>query len=334
MPETTAVTRRNYHGYDDKEETQISTAKPRELVRGSDSHIERRQAATQASSDLMDFATSFSSNISPDVSLLNGPARQSLTEIWSAMFALDIADSGMNVSLACAQVQTTEVRYQLLQSDFDPDKVKALLCWIASNGYDFNTTRADIYATLQTAAWGLEVSAGFNTSRSAICDDVGLFQSIGPYLGINTQQWEGIVCSGIPSSTPTPSDSNGATPTGSAASNGVGSGGSPPYGYGNATNFGSAPTAGFGTAGFGNPTAGGTGTPGAVGNSTTWGTPIAYSGTIGNYTQATGSGAASDAPMGQYGTGLLKARLPPSPTASLFYPVGPTTTRHSLYKRY
>lgn len=330
MPETTAITRREYRGFENNAEVQPRTVASNEL----NGYAVKQAVRRSDTAALVDLAATFSNDLSPDIGLLSGPAKDSLTEIWSAMFALNVADSGMNVTLACQQVQTTEVRYQLLESDFDPDKVKALLCWIAVNGYDFNTTREQIFSTLESAAWGLEVASGFSTNRTTICDDLDLFGSIGGYLGINTQQYQDVVCTGIPSKTPTPTPSGyyGVNPTTTFVSSGMTTGWA-------STSWGpNDTTLGFPTSWTPNATIWGSGTAWAPNNSSTWGPPISYTGTITswstNATLPTDTGVASDTALGPWNQTFIRARTPPSPTAKPFYPAVPTTTRHSLFKRY
>lgn len=161
---------------------------------------------------LINLATDFNNDIPPDTRQLPGRAQQLLTSIWSAMFALNVADSGLNATWACAEVQTIEVKYQLKESWLDPDQVKAILCWIADHGYYFNTTRAELYSTLQAAVYALQVAGDFTSNRTAICENLDLFYRVGGYLGINTQGFEEYACRNIPSETPSPSGYYGPTP--------------------------------------------------------------------------------------------------------------------------
>ncbi|EXJ78334.1 hypothetical protein A1O3_09495 [Capronia epimyces CBS 606.96] len=202
----------------------------------------------------------FVADIAPNSQLLSGPAQDSLEEIMSAMFALNVADSGMNVALACQQVQTTEAQVEMVDSGLKPDLVKNLLCWIADHGYAFNTNRQEVYSTLQAALWGLGVAGGYTTNRTEICDNLGLFDTIGDYLGIHVAQYQNLVCNNIPSSTPSiTSFPNSTAITPSVSSN--------------------LTTSGHPTAWTSNVTAWGSGTPWRGGNRTTWGPPISFTGT-------------------------------------------------------
>jgi len=99
-----------------------------------------------------------------------------------------------------------------------------------------------------------------------------------------------------------------------------------------------------------NMTISGTGLPGSNGtdNSSTWGPPISYTGTIGtdwsitintqtNWTEAqpTGIVAGSDTGVGTSNGTLIAARTPRGPNVIPFYPAVTTATpRPGLFKRY
>jgi len=162
--------------------------------------------------DLINLATDFSNDIPPDTRQLPGRAQQLLTSIWSAMFSLNVADAGLDAAWACREVQTIEVMYGLKESWLDPNQCKAILCWIAEHGYYFNTTRAELYSTLQAAVYALQVTGDFTRNRTAICENLDLFYRIGGDLGIDTKGFDQYVCKNIPSESPSPSRYYGPTP--------------------------------------------------------------------------------------------------------------------------
>ncbi|KIW56624.1 hypothetical protein, variant 2 [Exophiala xenobiotica] len=344
MPETTASTRGRPRGYEEIEQPQTKTLKPKELAGHALSQNVRR-SGSGVTGALVELATTMGNDISPDINLLSGPSQESFTEIMSALFALNVADSGMNLTAACQQVQTTEVKYQLLASAFSPDQVKGLLCWIAANGYSFNSTRAQVISTLQAAVYGLEVASGFTNNRAEICNNLDLFNSIAGFLEINAQQYQEIVCTKIPSETPTQPIYYEPTPVIPYATNGMTTWGSPTSWDSNATALatGGPQSATGGPWMSGNssfPMSGNSSFP-AAHNVTTWGPPISYTGSVlvwpANWTQPAGTmgtGVASDTMLGSWNETGLRARTPPSPTAKPFYPAISTPTRHSVFKRY
>ncbi|KAK5208697.1 hypothetical protein LTR96_003452 [Exophiala xenobiotica] len=344
MPETTASTRGRARGYEETEQAQTQTLKPKELAGHALSQNVRRSGSAVTGA-LVDLATTMGNDISPDINLLSGPSQESFTEIMSALFALNVADSGMNLTLACQQVQTSEVRYQLLASAFAPDQVKALLCWIAANGYSFNSTRAQVISTLQAAVYGLEVASGFTNNRTEICNNLDLFYSIAGFLAINAQQYQQIVCTNTSSETSTPPSYGQPTPVVPFGTNGMNTGGPQMPWDSNATAIATGgPQSATGPWMSGNssfPASGNSSFPGAQ-DVTTWGPPISYTGSVlvwpANWTQPTGTmgtgGVASDTAIGLWNETGLRARTPPSPTAKPFYPAISTPTRHSVFKRY
>ncbi|KIW92053.1 uncharacterized protein Z519_07035 [Cladophialophora bantiana CBS 173.52] len=330
IPEGTASTRMHHAAHDNTAAPSPKTASWNEMEDLKKSHINRRSdQATSAA--LADLASSFANALPPDVSLLSGGLRDEFTDIASAMFALSICDSGMDLHAACDQLNTDLVAYQLYQSWYAPNNVKSIVCFCASYGYDFDTSRQQLYASLYAALIGILAAADITTDRGQICDTLSLFNRTGPSLGIDTSQYHTLVCSSIPTPTPTTPLWYGTTPI-------------VPYVTNNMTTWGTP------TSWAPNTTISGTGLPGWNGtnNSTTWGPPVSYTGTIGSdwsvtvntqtnwtETQPTGTGAASDT-VESNGT-FIAARTPPRANAMPFYPATTTTTpapHPGLFKRY
>ncbi|OQV09106.1 hypothetical protein CLAIMM_13274 isoform 1 [Cladophialophora immunda] len=336
IPQGTASTRGNHAAHGDIAATAPQTASWDQMEDLKKSHIHRRSdQATEAA--LADLASSFANALPPDVSLLSGGLRDEFTDIASAMFAISICDSGMDLHAACEQLNTDLVAYQLYQSWYAPNNVKSIVCFCASYGYDFDTTRQQLYASLYAALIGILAAADITTDRGQICDTLSLFNRTGPSLGIDIQQYHDLVCSNIPSPTPT-------TPLWYGPTTII------PYVTNNMTTWSTPTTWGTPTSWAPNTTISGTGSPSwtGVNNRTTWGPPVSYTGTIGsdwsitintqtNWTesQPTGTGAASDTMTAGSNDTLIAARTPRGPNAMPFYPAITTPTPHSgLFKRY
>ncbi|KIX01763.1 uncharacterized protein Z518_09490 [Rhinocladiella mackenziei CBS 650.93] len=74
----------------------------------------------------------------PNAELLSGAAQEQLTAIMSAMFALNVADSSMNATDACAQVQTSKVATYGLEVSSDYSTNHSAICdnWDLFNQVD------------------------------------------------------------------------------------------------------------------------------------------------------------------------------------------------------
>ncbi|KIX98708.1 uncharacterized protein Z520_05169 [Fonsecaea multimorphosa CBS 102226] len=323
IPEGTASTRMHHAA-----SPQTTSWKQMEDLKKA--HLHRRSdQATEAA--IADLASTFANALPPDVSLLSGGLQTEFTDIASAMFALNICDSGIDLNSACEQLNTDAVALQLYQSWYAPNNVKSIVCFCASYGYDFDTTRQQLYASLYAALIGILAAADISTDRGQICDNLSLFNRTGPSLGIDIQQYHDLVCSSIPSPTPTAPPYYGPTSI-------------PPYVTNDVTTWGTP------TSWAPNTTISGTGGPSWTGinNRTTWGPPVSYTGTIGSdwsitintqtnwtETQPTGTGAASDTATAGTNDTLLAVRVPRGPNAVPFYPAVTTSTSHAgLFKRY
>ncbi|OCT54096.1 hypothetical protein CLCR_00178 [Cladophialophora carrionii] len=305
----------------------------------------RSDQATEAS--LANLAMDFASALPPDVALLSGGLRDEFTNIASAMFALSVCDSGLNLTAACAGLGTAQTKLELLQSWYNPDNIQSIVCFCSMYGYDFGTTRQQLYANLYAALIGVLAAADVTTERGQICDTLGLFNRTGGSLGIDTQLYHELVCSNIPSATPTTPIWYGPTPIIPYVTNNMTTWGTPTSWAPNMTITGT----GIPTSWAPNMTVlPGTGTPewNGTGNGSTWGPPLSFTGTIGsdwsltintqtNWTdsQPTGTGPASETGAAASNDSLIAARTPRGRNAMPFYPaVSTPTQRPSLFKRY
>jgi hypothetical protein len=132
--------------------------------------------------------------------------------IASALFGLSICDSGLQLNSTCNQLDTDSSAYQMFQSGYNPNEVKAIVCFCASNGYNFNTTRQDLYAELYNALFGVTEAAELPGVTPKICDDLSLFERVAPDLGIDVQQYEALVC-GVNATTSSPTQSSTLAPS-------------------------------------------------------------------------------------------------------------------------
>jgi hypothetical protein len=302
--------------------------------KSSDLH-RRSDQATDVS--LVDLASSFANSLPADVSILSGPLQAEATNISSALFALDLADSGIDLHSACSQLGTVSVKYNLLQGYYNPDNIQSIVCFIADYGYDFNTTRQMLFASLYAALIGVLAAGGVSTDRGQICANLDLFDRTGGYLGIDVQQYHDLICKYIPTS-PTP----------------VWYGPTPiiPYVTGGVTTWGTP------TSWAANMTIQGTGTDTSGANDTGTGSelgpPVSYTGPISSgwsitintqsnwtETQPTGTGLASGtAPASETGASasndtLLAARTPRGRNAMPFYPaISTSESRAGVFKGY
>ncbi|KAJ9615665.1 hypothetical protein H2200_001741 [Cladophialophora chaetospira] len=293
------------------EDKAVATATPtaawKNLNAFKSSNIYRR-SVQDTQSGLAELTANFADALPPDVGLLSGGLKDEFSNIATAMLALSICDSKLNLTDACQGLSTAEAKYQLLQSGYNADQAQSIVCFCASYGYDFDTSRQQLYASLYAALIGVLAAADVTTDRGQICDTLGLFNRTGGSLGIDTQQYHDLVCNNIPSATPTTPIWYGPTPIVPFVTNNMTTWGTPtawmanttiagtglPLPFENATIFGT----GTPVSGAPNMTITGTGSPivwtnntilpgtgfpdvNATGTGATWGPPESWTGPIG-----------------------------------------------------
>ena len=306
--------------------------------------IRRSDETTEIS--FTDLAANFGNALPADVSLLSGGLADEFKSITSAMFALSMCDSKIDLVEACKLLATPDVKYNLVQSGYNPDQIQSTVCFCSVYGYDFNTTRQKLYASLYAALIGVLAAGDISTDRRQICDGLDLFNRTGPSLGINIEEYQDLVCNNIPSATPTTPIWYGPTPI-------------VPYVSGNITTWGTptswAPNmtiSGTGTGPYW-PTdtavsGGGFPVSNSTGNSSTSEPPTSETGTVASdwslsmntrsnwtETQPTGTAAASDTRASAWNETFNGNRTPRGRNALAFYPaISTSTSRPGHFKGY
>ena len=287
---------------------------------------------------LTDLASSFAQAL-PDVGQLSGPLRDEFSSITSALFALELCDSGVDLNRTCNELNTIQSAYDLLQEGLNPNSIKSTVCFCNTYGLDFNTTQQQLYTSLFSALTGILSAADVSTDRGRICANLDLFNRSAPYLDIDKDEYYDLVCSNTSSATPpaTTTEPSGygppPTPLSPVITNGMTTWVSP-----NVTES--------------NMTIGATGLPGGMNettNGTTFGPPTSFNpATFGtglsmtmpaqtNMTvaQPTGTAAASDMGSALSNNTMISAHTPRGPRSVPFYPAIITQTpRSGLFKRY
>jgi hypothetical protein len=105
-----------------------------------------------------------------------------------------MCDSGVQLNSTCNDLNTDSSAYAMTQSGYNPNIVKAIVCFCATKGYNFNTTRQALYGELYNALFGVTEAADLPGVTPRICGDLSLFERVAPDLGIDVQQYEASVC--------------------------------------------------------------------------------------------------------------------------------------------
>lgn len=310
MPTTTAVIRRGIRGFENDETSDIHDAILAEAVKPHIPHayrLPRRQTG--------------GNNTLPSLQL-TGDALKYFVQCNTALYALNLCNSGFNLTALCTAFQDPDIVAPLAAVQIDAIQAKDIICFAAVIGINFAQTNIEIIQSIAATIYAIQIGSNFTgtTNTTDLCN--GIDFSPEPYLGIDASGAQDFICnatnSTATSSMPT---TTGPLPTVNITM-------SP------ATSFSNISTeeASSGVV----VTAGPTGTqsgsmfPGNMtGNMTVW-----PSGTGAGTIAVNNTGGEPfnvSWPQTGYGT---SSRLPPSPQTTRYYPAFVTTTTTQEYRGY
>ena len=212
--------------------------------------------------------------IVPNSNQLTVQQERWITQCNTAIFCIDLINSGMSLNDTCSYLRNITNSYLLEGASIDPVQAADIVCWASVYGFDLNTPTFDLISALEALEYAVQVSSNFTTNTTALCNS--LDYTAAQDLGIDASGIEAFVCNGS-TSTIVPSISSPITirPSGSVTGTGV-SGTAPTGNAGPYTNSTIRPTgtAVSGTAAasdslslnFPNATYGGTGIGSGTGN--------------------------------------------------------------------
>lgn len=181
MVETTAITRRAYRG-DNEQRQAVSTPEARDLARAAESQgnpVSRKLHKRQT--DPIIDPTSISVQ---DYGLI--------VQISTAIFALDILNSGLNLVLVCEDLRDPTVAPKLATVNVDAVQAADIICWTAQYGIAFNMSITALIQYLADALYAIQLGANYTTNVATICGELNLFYA--PDLGIDVDAFYAYIC--------------------------------------------------------------------------------------------------------------------------------------------
>lgn len=174
MPETTAVTRRDLRGFEETDVLQQATSATVGSVQsGGDIALERYDL-TQLLSSL----TASQSDLSKTYGNLTVTQGEWIQQINTAVWALNVAFSGMNLTEVCNSLQDERMFLALTEADFDASEARNLICFISEYGISLSESLTEILRNLDWLAYAIGSSDRSVTVR--VCttievDELSLF---------------------------------------------------------------------------------------------------------------------------------------------------------------
>ena len=232
MPETTAITRRDIRGFPELNDVQPRTAAAPALHKRA---IQPRAVEAQFSeAALHDVAGAIAMHIDPDNTQLTQSVYEDLVSLNTALFAIQFANSGLNLTDACNQFRQPSTQLQLQDAALNPTQAGDIICFAAMYGLNFGMSTMDLLNKIETIIYALQIGQNFTTDLGRLCSILDL--SFAGYLGIDSNKIKNDTCGTVngtnittspPTSSTSPPLSTGFVTVGTIGSNGMAPTGEP-----------------------------------------------------------------------------------------------------------
>jgi len=142
---------------------------------------------------LQEVAANFAINVDPDNNQLTVEQYRWISQVNTAIFAIDLINTGWNLTRVCTDLRDPANAYDLTQASINPSQAADIVCWASIYGAYFNTTTFDLLSNLEAAVYAIQVGSNFTTNTNALCNSLDL--SAAPELGIDAPGIQTFVCS-------------------------------------------------------------------------------------------------------------------------------------------
>ena len=205
MPATTAITRRDFRGYDETTAPALAIEARSTSTKSPDYRILPRVASPERKHQRRDHAivARESSNQNTTAARLNGTASELWISVNTAIYALQLLNTpNANVASLCRELRVTQ-QVSSANPDMpgvDFEQCANIVCWAAVWGFDFNSTTFEVIFQLYEAIEVIQLGPSYPgvPGSSDPCSEINF--NIEPYLGINASAVSSYIC---PSATPT-----------------------------------------------------------------------------------------------------------------------------------
>lgn len=193
MPETTAVTRRDYRGYD---MTELPLPTPALPGFGHDMkiHNKRDTFETSLKKELFGIAERLASGIDPTNENITVREFKYLEQINTALFALNLVNSGFDLHQMCEYLTNSSIGSRLEDSLINPSQASNIVCFAAQYGLYFGMSNGELLADLAALEYAIQVHAYASKTLQELCE--GLDYTAASFLGIDTEGIRTYICNG------------------------------------------------------------------------------------------------------------------------------------------
>lgn len=209
MPVTTAVTRRELRGYEMIDSSHPQPEAAPLIKQHKHKYYKRASLKTSALDSIYTIADRLAQGIDPTNVNITVGAYRFLEQINTALFAINIVNSGIPLDIMCEALRNATVQVKLTDSSIEPSQASNLVCWAERYGLYFGMSNAQLLADLAALEYVVQLKATGSRDLGELCQS--LDYTAASFLGIDVQGIRAFACNGTGGILPTSS------PTGTAA---------------------------------------------------------------------------------------------------------------------
>lgn len=193
MPETTAVTRRDYRGYDMTEPILSSTALPDS---SQDAMLHNKRATLESSekNEVLGIAERLASGIDPMNENITVREFRYLEQINTALFAMNVVNSGFDLHQMCEYLTNASISNRLEDNFINPSQASNIICFAAQYGLYFGMSNGELLSDLAALEYAIQVHAYATKTLQDLCEN--LDYTAASFLGIDTEGIRTYICNG------------------------------------------------------------------------------------------------------------------------------------------
>jgi len=194
MPKTTAVTRRDYGGFDMAVSTSLRTAMPDYVQQDAHDMVKRTNLEASALKQVLTIADQLSSAIDPTNENITVREFRLLEQTNTALFAINIVNSGLPLHEMCDYLRDPGIANNLNDNYIDAQQAGDIVCFAADYGLYFNMTNNQLLSDLAALEYAIQIHAYGSQTLQDLCKT--LDYSAASFLGIDTEEIQNTICKG------------------------------------------------------------------------------------------------------------------------------------------
>lgn len=192
MPFTTVISRRDHHGAKTHGSVQTHTVMPNSATEKASIFAKRTIFEASSIKALLSIAEQLSSGIDPTNENMTVGEFESLEEINTALFCLNIVNAGLPLNEMCQYLRDPAIGNRLEDNLINQDQAANIICYASVYGLYFQKSNEELLADLAALEYAVQMKTYASETLQNVCKSLD-YKAAG-LLGVNVQVIRNNVC--------------------------------------------------------------------------------------------------------------------------------------------